>query len=225
MKATLEYVKRKFAEYNDLCFDGKLKPLPIRISSARTYLGQLRFRKEQNPDGTWIFDDFEFVISNRLDLDERDVEDTILHEMIHYYIKSNQLQDTSSHGKLFRRMMKNINVRYNRNITISHKGTKEEHDRDIEVRQHLICAVRLKSNVMGVTVVTKSRLFKLWKEIPAIPQVAECNWYASTDPWFNRFPRATTVKIYPVPVDELKEHLDVAKPLEKIGNTIRIKNH
>ena len=69
------------------------------------------------------------------------MEDTILHEMIHYWILSNQMQDTGPHGEIFIKKMKEINVKFNRNLSVSHKATKEEHDKDTEVRQHLICAM------------------------------------------------------------------------------------
>lgn len=45
MKVTLEYVERKFAEFNDLMFEGKLKPLPFRLSRARTFLGMVRYKR------------------------------------------------------------------------------------------------------------------------------------------------------------------------------------
>ena len=66
-------------------------------------------------------------------MDERLLEDTIIHEMIHYHILSNQLQDTSAHGKLFRKMMDDINARFGRNVTISHKPTEEEREKDREI--------------------------------------------------------------------------------------------
>lgn len=143
MIATLDYVKDKFEEFNNMCFEGKLKPLPFKLSSARSFLGQVRFRRDKNPDGTWYFSDFIFIVSNKMDMEEREIEDTILHEMIHYYILSNQMQDTSPHGEIFIRMMKDINYRFNRNITVIHKTTKEEHDKDTEVRQHIICVTRM----------------------------------------------------------------------------------
>ena len=105
MKATIEYVKQKFQEYNDLCFEGKLKPLPIRLSSSRTFLGQVSYRREKNPDGTWHYFGFIFRINTLIDLSENEVEDVIIHEMIHYYILSNQIQDTSIHGVVFTSMM------------------------------------------------------------------------------------------------------------------------
>lgn len=223
MKATIDYVKRKFNEYNELCFEGKLKPLPFRLSRSRTMLGQVKFMREKNPDDTWHYYGFIFVISNLLDLPEKEIEDTILHEMIHYYILSNQMQDTSPHGEIFVRMMKDINRRFDRNISIVHRATKEEHDKDTQVRQHIICVCRMRGNQMGITIATKSSLFQLWDEIPKFPKVVECNWYVTTDPYFNRYPRAKTVKIYSIPHDELEEHLKGAQPLVKSGNSIRVK--
>ena len=223
MKATIEYVKQKFQEYNDLCFEGKLKPLPIRLSSARTFLGQVSYRREKNPDGTWHYFGFIFRINTLIDLSEQEVEDVIIHEMIHYYILSNQIQDTSIHGVVFTRMMKEINAKYNRHITVSHKVTKEEQDNDTRVRQHLVCVVRLRNNQRGVAIAARSRIFQLWDEIPRIPSVAECSWYVSTDPFFNRYPRVQSLKIYPIAPEELEHHLEGAKPLVKAGNTIKVK--
>ena len=223
MKATVEYVKQKFQEYNDLCFGGILKPLPIRLSSARTFLGQVSYRREKNPDGTWHYFGFIFRINTLIDLSENEVEDVIIHEMIHYYILSNQIQDTSIHGVVFTRMMKEINAKYNRHITVSHKVTKEERDNDTRVRQHLVCVVRLRNNQRGIAIAARSRIFQLWDEIPRIPSVAECSWYVSTDPFFNRYPRVQSLKIYTIAPEELESHLEGAKPLVKAGNTIKIK--
>ena len=85
-----------------------MKPLPFRLSNARTFLGQLRYSRKRSFWGGWKYGNFQFVISAGKEMDERLLEDTIIHEMIHYHILSNQLQDTSAHGKLFRKMMDDI---------------------------------------------------------------------------------------------------------------------
>lgn len=41
--------------------------------------------------------------------------------MIHYYILSRQIQDTSAHGRHFRALMCDINRKFGRNITVTHK--------------------------------------------------------------------------------------------------------
>lgn len=223
MVASLEYIEKKFSEYNEQLFEGKLQPLPFKLTTARSFLGQVRFYQEKQPDGTMRYMNFQFVISTKVDLPEAEVEDTIIHEMIHYWILSNQMQDTGPHGDIFKTKMKEINLRFNRNLSIVHKATKEEADQDKEVRQHLICVVRLKTNQMGICIASKSKLFQLWDEMPNFPKAAECNWFMSTDPFFNRFPRATSVKLYPITRAELEEHSKDFKPLIRSGNNIRVK--
>ena len=85
--------------------------------------------------------------------------------MIHYYIMSNQMQDTAPHGKLFIARMQEINRKFNRNLSVTHRTTKEEQDSDKRVQQHIICVSRLKTGKHGVTIATKSRLFELWDAI------------------------------------------------------------
>ena len=38
MKATIPYVEKKFEEFNQLMFDGRLPKLPIELSDAKTFL-------------------------------------------------------------------------------------------------------------------------------------------------------------------------------------------
>ena len=223
MIATIDYVERKFKEYNEQMFEGKLKPLPFKLTTARTFLGQVRCFREKNPDDTWHYMNFQFNISTKVDLPEREVEDTIIHEMIHYYILSNQIQDTGPHGEIFLRIMKEINVKYNRNLSVTHKTTEKEKDQDTEIRQHIICVTRFKTNQIGITIANKSKLFQLWDELPKVPKVAECNWYVSNDPFFNRYPRASTVKIYPISRADLEEHMKDFKQLVRSGNNIKVK--
>ena len=45
MRPTKEYIERKYEELNKLCFGGELPVVPIQMSRARTYLGQLGFKR------------------------------------------------------------------------------------------------------------------------------------------------------------------------------------
>ena len=84
MIATHEYVKEKFGEFNRLFFGGKLPTLPICMSNARTFLGACTYKRKKNWLGKTVLYDFKLKISKRLDLPENDIEDIIIHEMIHY---------------------------------------------------------------------------------------------------------------------------------------------
>ena len=45
--------------------------------------------------------DFKLRINKRIDLPEQEIEDIIIHEMIHYHIAYNGIKDTSTHGRVF----------------------------------------------------------------------------------------------------------------------------
>ncbi len=118
----MEYIQAHFDAYNRQYFGGQLPTIPIKLSHAKGFLGKVTFVKRRQ----WLFgpyrnENFVLRINVRIDLPEEVVQDTILHEMIHYYIAVNQWKDTSAHGRLFRAEMARINAAGNRHITISYR--------------------------------------------------------------------------------------------------------
>lgn len=127
MTPTIPYIQSRFDDFNARFFGGQLPPVPIRLSHAKGFLGKLTFtRRKHGLFGKYRNEDFVLRINVRIDLPESLIEDTILHEMIHYYIAVNQWNDTSVHGQLFRHEMARINAEGNRHITISYRLTKEQ---------------------------------------------------------------------------------------------------
>jgi len=214
MKATLPYITSKFKEFNDLIFEGKLSTPPIRVSCARKTLGKIRYTKRSSLFGREHYSDIQLLISNYFDLDEKELEDTIIHEMIHYYIVSNNIHDTSSHGTIFKEMMSSINSRFGRHITISHKLKNEERDEKVDSRPKLVCISTFKDGRRGVTVASQTRLNMLMRTIPHINNIVECKWYISRDPFYCKFPRALTPKVYIVPVADIDNHCADFVPLK-----------
>ena len=220
MRPTQEYIERRFSEFNKQFFGGQLPTVPVRLTSARTYLGQLGFKRKSTLLGGTRNYDFVLRISTRTDLPEQEVEDTLLHEMIHLYIASKHLKDTSPHGRLFRQLMADINSRYNRHITVSHHRTAAEQEQDTQRRLHLLCISTFDSGERGITIAAKSRVFELWDAMPMFPHVVETCWYATYDPFFNRYPRALVPKIYRISPDELTAHLKDVQPIIRKGSRI-----
>ena len=226
MRPTVSYIQEKFDEFNRQCFGGTLRPLPIRLSRARTYLGQIAYKRRRKfsllgwRQGGVEYYDFQFRISTLLDLPQEEVDDTILHEMIHYYILSNQLKDTSTHGRLFRKIMNEINAKYGRHITISHRRTKEEYEQDTVHRQHLVCAVEMEDGRRGICIAARTRIFSIWDTAEQVPAIKRSQWYVSHNPYFNRYPRCLTLKVYPVTADVLQQELQDARPLIRQGGRI-----
>ena len=221
MTPTIEYIEKKFAEFNRQMFGGKLPKISVELSDAKTFLGQCVYKKRRKLFGRTELYDFRLRINTRVDLPENVMEDTIIHEMIHYYIGYNQLKDTSAHGTLFRQMMDDINRRFGRHITVSHRRTAEDNARDTAVRQHLVCRVRFRDGRSGLTVAAHTRLLPLWDALAGWSEVGEFRWYVTRDPFFNRFPRSKVVKVYRVDDAELEERLRSAVPLMREGNVVR----
>ena len=94
MIPTIEFIQHKFNEFNRLFFASQLPPLPIRLSSSKAFLGKLSFSKRTSLFRTQEYYNFKIHINTRVDLPQEEIEDTLIHEMIHYYIHLNRIEDT-----------------------------------------------------------------------------------------------------------------------------------
>ena len=113
MIPTVEILTEKFKEYNKLYFDGKL-PMP-RLEIMHTYKisghfiftpvkkGRIKYKK------IYITDNFDFT--------EETFRDILVHEMIHYYIAYNKIEDNDDHGVEFMKIADELNKKYGLGIT------------------------------------------------------------------------------------------------------------
>ena len=223
MPITVTDIQSIFNKFNVLCFDGQL-PLPrIRIGHAKGYLGQLRYKVKKEKDGRRTYTDFSLNFTQRYELDQQKLEDVVIHEMIHYYIHYNNIQDTSAHGVVFRKMMDNINIRFKRNIIISDNTRLPVSEEGQQIKMHLVCVATLKSGETGVAVCARTRAFEIYDELPRRYDILKFSWYFTSDPYFNRFKRTNTAKLYRANKEEVIQHLASAAELERVGNVIRPK--
>ena len=214
MTPTVEYLEERFDSFNASCFEGALPRIPIKLSRARSFVGRLQYKPIRNWRGKVVGgEDFVIRISTKFDLPEVETEDTLIHEMIHYWIVLNGLQDSSTHGRIFRAKMKEINDLYGRHLTISHRSSPEELDHDTRVRDHYLCVSQLADGRTAVTVAARTRIRSIQRQFRWSPTVRSSAWYHSRDPWFNRFPRCRTPKLFPIDPAALQLHLDSAEPL------------
>ena len=96
MKPTVDFIREHFELYNRMMFGGTLTVPPIHLTNARTYMGMLTYKRRVGLFGGKRFSDFALRISRRFDYSEAELQDTLIHEMIHYYIAVNQLKDGSA---------------------------------------------------------------------------------------------------------------------------------
>ena len=144
--------------------------------------------------------------------------------MIHYYIASNQLKDTSAHGRLFRTMMNGINARFGRHIAISHKPTETQKQQAREGRRswHVVAVVTFTDGRTGVKVLPRivERITYYYNNVLSAKDVSAIQLYMSNDTFFNQFPNSSALKVSICEEETLKSHLADAERMECDGKRI-----
>ena len=217
MKATIPYVEKKFEEFNRLMFGGKLPMLPIELSDAKTFLGVCVYKRKRTLWGKTVCYDFKLRINTRIDLAEEEVEDIIIHEMIHYYIGLSKIEDTSSHGRVFRQMMNEINERFGRHIRISHKPTPEQKEQLCGTKQRwrVVALVCFKDGRTGIKVLPKviPKIQNYYNVVGRESSVERIELYMTNNTFFNRYPSSAALRVHYIDKADAEKHLLGAKRL------------
>lgn len=215
MKATIPYVEKKFEEFNRLMFDGKLPRLPIELSDAKTFLGICVYKKRRTLLDKTVCYDFKLRINTRIDLDEAEVEDIIIHEMIHYYIGYHGIVDTSAHGRVFRQMMQEINERFGRHIRVSHKPTQEQREQLYGDKQHwhMVALVLFKDGRTGIKVLPRiaDKIVRYYNAVGREGSIERIEMYRTNDVFFNRYPNSSALRVHYIDRAEAERHLEGAE--------------
>lgn len=222
----ITFITESFRNFNALIFDDSLPVPKFSLIRARSFRGKIVYRIIKKGFKT-VNDNFELRISISFDLPENEWEDVVIHEMIHLYIASKGITDSSSHGSEFRKMMHSINQKFHRNINISAKipiEKKDEINADRRVKAHYVCIARFSDGRLGVAPVAKTRILKLWDHFQNFPKVVSLKWIGSIDPWFNTLPHVQNPKLFLVKEPDLLNHLKGGKILERTGNIIKVVN-
>lgn len=201
MIPTIPYLQGLFAHFNALFFDGELPDVPILLSHAKSYVARCEYKRRRLLFGREQRYGFCIRFSTRLDLPEPEVEDTLIHEMIHLWIMYKRIPDTSTHGRVFRQWMNDINSRYGRHIRISHKLTKEDAAllTDAQPRKpRIVALVSMKDGRRGIKVLPRveRRLKEYRKGVLSSGKVAEVRFFLSDHPFFGRYPSSAALRVY-----------------------------
>lgn len=209
MTASFDFVRDTFDRFNTLCFEGELPAVPIILTKARTFLGKVEYRGERGIFGLVSRNkDFRMKISTSFDLPQEELEDVVLHEMIHYYIAWHNIKDSSVHGKVFRDIMGQLNAKYGRHITIRHKAKEGQIlGKSKEPGHHYVCLTTFKSGAQCVTVAASTKVSELHRMFSHCPDITGIQWYRTPDPFFDRYPRSRTPRVYRISQEDIREHL------------------
>lgn len=106
MELTIKFIRENFEVINELFFDNKLITPKFEIMHTKNLLGQCCWQ--------WSYGkcvNFRIRISDMFDRTEDDIVNTIAHEMIHLYIRQNNITDTRPHhGQVFYSIADKLNM-------------------------------------------------------------------------------------------------------------------
>lgn len=211
MELTQDYIRLAFEKYNRLIFDDRL-PLPVlKLSKARTRLGQMSCKRgflKRRPY------DFMISISSYFKQSQQEIDDVIIHEMIHYYIAYNEIKDTSAHGKVFRSMMAEINRRYGRHLTISVKTKGMEPTIAKQPTTCLVLAIEIDNGTCYLSSVNPKFAHEIALTISRISSVTSHSWFTTQDAFFLNMPRVRSLRGRKVSRTFYQEMMGRMKPFE-----------
>lgn len=217
MKADIPYIEEAFQRFNALCFDGMLPPVKIVLSHAKTFLGKLEYKIVRDRFGNVVgHEGYILKISTWYDLPENELEDVIIHEMIHYYIAFRNIKDSSVHGNVFKRMMNSLNSEFGRNITIRRSGSMEileDGSARINGKKRMVCVTTLDGGLNGITVCTPAKAVLIHAGLKRFYNIRSIAWYLSDDPWFDNFPLSRKPRIYRSAKEDIDRHIADAQPV------------
>lgn len=219
MTLTTDILRTWFRQFNADYFGDELPVPRLVLSKARTRLGTMACKCQRRLLKR-VYTDFTIRISTYYDCNEREYQETLLHEMIHYYIMYNRIPDTSSHGRVFREMMQRLNSQYGWHITVSssmrgHKPTDPSADK--AVNTYVVLAIVLRNGQRMLSVVSPRSARKIDLMAQRVNEIASHCWYMTQDNYFRDFPKVRSLRARRVTKEVYNEKTAAMQPLSFKG--------
>lgn len=112
-------LRADFDMLNKLMFDGKLRPVRLRIMTTKNVVGLMSY------DGQSVKD---IGISNYYKMERQEYLNVLAHEMIHLWLEQNGVREKDGHGPKFMAKLKELNERF---PEFSIKKTENAGDYDV----------------------------------------------------------------------------------------------
>ena len=121
-------------------------------------------------------------------------------------------------------MMNEINTKYGRSISVSHKSTDEQKEAlvDKKAHYHVVAVVAFHDGRTGIKVLPRvlPSILKYYNGIQKVKEVLAVQLYMSNNTFFNRFPNSNALKVHFLEPEEIKLQIAGAEVLECDGDCI-----
>lgn len=217
MQIDVDWIRDHFDLYNEKYFGGELPRPMFSVCNARSRLGSLSFKWKTISSGPKsnhvrrVPYNHCIRLSVYYDIPECDYQNTLLHEMIHYYISVKQLKDTSVHGVLFHKWMDSLNSK-GWNINVSEKSTLPIAHRN-KGQWRIVLAVVTKKAEYFFCVIHPHYVPSISQRVRQIPLLSGYAWYVTNDIFFMSFPKSRSLRGRTVTKECFEEKTKSMEPL------------
>ncbi len=195
MELTVKILREWFGLFNKQYFNEELPEPRLLVSSARTQLGQFSCRRvRKGLFRGYTTTGFTIKVSDYYDMSEHDYQQTLLHEMIHYYIAYTGARDTSPHGAIFRQLAERINKVGGWKITISSKTDQYAVRNRKADAQFLLVVIETTDHRYYLSVVNPSYRKYLSQQAQRSSLVAALHFIVSTDSKYATWPKSRSLR-------------------------------
>ena len=181
MIITIPEVEEQFNKWNGIIFNDELPTPHFELMQTKSLLGQFCPR--------WVLGEWTYKIriSTFYDRPFESYVDTIVHEMLHYWIKYKGIKDTSSHGKQWKKYAAEISKKYGLTITrtnpagggVSEKVLEKRKKNKVQTEIVLLC--KLIDGKYGASVVPQTKVSKFLPRVSNWKYIKEFRFV--TAPW------------------------------------------
>lgn len=210
------WLHASFDTFNRLYFDNALPRPRLSLSQSRTRLGSMSCKRKLTWKGYRPYQ-YAIHVSTYYNQTERQYQNVLLHEMIHYYIAYKGIADTSPHGKIFRQMMKNLNEKYGWGISVSSRMSEAKRvSVQSSATPRLILLLEVQGRGHFVSVVNPKYMSLMEHELQRLAEVKQHAWYQSTDAYFDSFPVVRSLRGRKITVETRNELIAKLTPLKGV---------
>ncbi len=217
MIITEQYLTETFARLNKQLFAGRLPLVSLRITTAKTFLGNCRSTVTHTSDGQQRHNEFILQVSRNFDLAPLEIDNVVAHEMIHLFIMLHELPDTGPHGEIFRAMMNGFNRRYGLHIEIR-SDVPPEKKLEPKPRYRVVARIKLADGKTGIKVLPRvARTIRAYKAgLMHSSQIKSIEFFLSCNPLFARYPSSGALRVYHIDPAILNQALVDAEALRQL---------
>lgn len=218
MTIDIEWIAQHFELFNALYFE-KVLPTPLfLVSKTKTKLGWFVHKKRFTFRGFRSYD-YKIGMSTHYQFSERQAQNILLHEMIHFYIAFKNIKDKSAHGPVFKHLMNKFNTEFGWELTVS-VNTKDYKINETtgsskkkKIKERLILGIEQSDGTCFLSVVNPRYALKIQNDIKRTTHNLKYYWYKSSDERFCSFSTVRSLRGVKTPRKEFEEITKTLQPI------------